>query len=106
LVYFTIFSIILFCFFLIIKGIYGKLEKKTLHKCYISNLLNLLSKYNSTQEIGYLIEIQKVLFDDNPKISMPFLTHTIDDLRNLCTKMVSSLKIFENILSTKKITLS
>jgi hypothetical protein len=100
LAYLTTFLIILFYFFLIIiKGIYGKLEKKTLHKCYISNLLNLLSKYNSTQEIGYLIEIQKVLFDDNPKISMPFLTHTIDDLRNLCTKMVSSLKNFENILS-------
>ena len=70
------------------KDIYGKLETKIVYKCYVSYLVNLFSKYITTGESTFLLEIQKILYDENLIFSIPFSFSITHDLKITCFKIV------------------
>ena len=70
-------------------GLYGKLEKKIIYKCYISYLVNLFSQYLKTRDTCVIKRIQKILYDENLLFSNPFSFSITNEIKKSCLKIVS-----------------
>ena len=71
-----------------LTGIYGHFETKIVYKCYIVYLVNLFSRFLKYNDSNFLLEIYKILYDENLIFSIPYSFAITYEFKVVCFKMV------------------
>ena len=68
--------------------VYGNLERSTIYMCYVSYLVYLFSDFIKTDNSKILLNISKILNEENLLFSVPCSFSITYELKSACFKMV------------------